>query len=142
MTEQVSQEMIKAALQAAQQQQSQQQSQPTQLLTYAHVKQLRHAALQMLHQRYVAFMQSIGWMSGDEKSLNEGMELIDAGFLSLQKAILLSPVAQLPKIPVNPIPQPEAPTQQEKAQEVEKAPEGVKPEEQAIASEPELTPAA
>jgi hypothetical protein len=104
------------------------QQQQTQLLTYANVKQLRHTALQMLHQRYMAFIQSIGWMSGDEKSLNEGMELIDAGFLSLQKSILLSPVVSLPHIPVNPIPQPEAPTQQEKAQEVDKAPESNKEE--------------
>lgn len=113
------------------------QPQPPQLLTYQQVKQVRQIALQMLHRSYTSFMQSIGWMSGDEKSLNEGMELIDAGFLSLQKAILLSPVALLPRINLNPVPQPEAPTQQEKAQEVEKA-----PEEQAIASEPELTPAA
>jgi hypothetical protein len=139
MTEQVNQEMIKEALQQAAQQQAQPQQQPQQLLTYAHVKQIRHTALQMLHQRYMAFMQSIGWMSGDEKSLNEGMELIDAGFLSLQKAILLAPVAALPRIPVTPIPQPEAPTQQEKAQEVDKAPEEVKTEE---VIQPELPPAA
>lgn len=119
--------------------QMQQQQQP---LTYQQVKIIKKTALQMLHRQYTLFTQNILWLSGDEKSLDEGWSLIDAGFLSLQKAILMSPVALLPRINITPVPQPEAPTQQEKAQEVEKAPEGVKPEEKALASEPELTPAA
>lgn len=116
-----------------QQQDVQAQQQPPQppsapLMTYAQVKQLRQMSLQLLHQAYTNFIKSIAWMNGDEKSLDEGMSLIDAGFLSLQKALLLAPIASLPKFQINPVPQPEAPTQQEKAQN-EEAKKEDKPEE-------------
>lgn len=87
-------------------------------------QQIKNSLIGILQQCYRNFVHIAGQLNIDRDALLKAIEYLDAGFLDLQKAIVLAKITHVPPILLPPEPQPPA---------AAVAQPEVKPEEQTVA---------
>lgn len=92
-------------------------------LTPQQIQSVKSTLITHLKNQYDQFIRSIQGIAGEQTALYEGFELLDAGFLSLQKALILAKPNELPIMQQVVAPQPQAQPQSVEAQATAPAPE-------------------